>query len=82
MPDTTYEYLQGVFNGEHPIQRQNPQPGESEYYYTPPTKIPISRSMNFKLQIFHPHNKTIGYRYKILFLKRLIVIQPLEWVMP
>ena len=22
MPDTTYEYLQGVFNGEHPIQRQ------------------------------------------------------------
>ena len=40
MPDTTYEYLQGVFNGEHPIQRQNPQPGESEYYYITPNQNP------------------------------------------
>ena len=40
MPDTTYEYLQGVLNGEHPIQRQNPQPGESEYYYIAPNQNP------------------------------------------
>ena len=45
MPDTTYEYLQGVFNGEHPIQRQNPQPGESEYYYITPNQNP-NKSVN------------------------------------
>ena len=45
MPDTTYEYLQGVFNGEYPIQRQNPQPGESEYYYITPNQNP-EKSVN------------------------------------
>ena len=45
MPDTTYEYLQGVFNGEHPIQRQNPQPEESEYYYINPNQNP-TKSVN------------------------------------
>ena len=45
MPDTTYEYLQCVLNGEHPIQRQNPQPGESEYYYINPNQNP-TKSVN------------------------------------
>lgn len=38
MANETYNILQGIFNGQTPIQRSNPMSGESNYYYMKPNQ--------------------------------------------
>ena len=38
MANETYNILQGIFNGQTPIQRSNPMSGQSNYYYMKPNQ--------------------------------------------
>ncbi len=38
MANETYNILQGIFNGQTPIQRSEPMSGQSEYYYMKPNQ--------------------------------------------